>query len=358
MKFLFLVQGEGRGHMTQAIALSAMLQSAGHEVVKVLIGKSPRRQIPQFFYEKINAPVTVFESPNFLVDAKNKKIRIWSSIWYNLFKSGMFFKSIAAIHEAVQETKPDVIINFYELLGGLYAGLYKPKARIMVVGHQYLLQHPEFVFPKGYWIDKRLLSINSWVIALRAEKKLALSFRPMADVPKKRIYVVPPLLRAEVTKLKSENRGFILGYILNAGYAEDIERWHKLHPEYELHFFWDKSDAPEDLKMDENLWFHRLNDTRFLDYMSKCGGYCSTAGFESICEAMYLGKPIMMVPTYGHFEQACNALDAVLSGAGIQNSEFNLNPFIAYLPKHKDISSPFQQWVNSAKTRFINLLTQ
>ena len=35
MKFLFIVQGEGRGHLTQAITLEDMLQRNGHEVVEV-----------------------------------------------------------------------------------------------------------------------------------------------------------------------------------------------------------------------------------------------------------------------------------------------------------------------------------
>ena len=32
MKFLFIVQGEGRGHFTQAITLEAMLLRNGHQV--------------------------------------------------------------------------------------------------------------------------------------------------------------------------------------------------------------------------------------------------------------------------------------------------------------------------------------
>jgi uncharacterized protein (TIGR00661 family) len=357
MKYLFIVQGEGRGHMTQAISLSEMLRSEGHQVSHVLVGKSPRREIPSFFYEKIQAPVSTFDSPNFVVDSKNKKIHIWRSIWINLLMAPTFFRSIDFIRQKVAEVQPDVIVNFYELLGGLYAMTSRVRPHIVVVGHQYLLNHPQFIFPKGYWIDKRLLALNSWIIAAKAEKKLALSFRPMPDVVRKKLYVVPPLLRSEIKRLSPQNRGYILGYLLNAGYAEEIERWHAQHPEYELHFFWDKKDAPEDLKVDDHLWFHRLNDVKFLEMMSKCGGYCSTAGFESICEAMYLGKPIMMVPTYGHFEQACNALDATLAGAGIQNKVFDLNPFVAYLPKHKDVSYAFRQWADSSREKFLSLLT-
>ena len=40
MKFLFIVQGEGRGHFTQALAMEEMLLRNGHEVVEILVGKS------------------------------------------------------------------------------------------------------------------------------------------------------------------------------------------------------------------------------------------------------------------------------------------------------------------------------
>ena len=49
MKVLFIVQGEGRGHLTQAITLEEILRRNGHEVVEVLVGKSNTRRLPGFF---------------------------------------------------------------------------------------------------------------------------------------------------------------------------------------------------------------------------------------------------------------------------------------------------------------------
>ncbi len=41
MKYLFIVQGEGRGHLTQAITLEKLLISRGHEVVGIMeIGRA------------------------------------------------------------------------------------------------------------------------------------------------------------------------------------------------------------------------------------------------------------------------------------------------------------------------------
>ena len=57
MKILFIIQGEGRGHLTQALSLRGKLTDEGHLVVGVLVGKSPARKLPSFFTEKIGVPV-------------------------------------------------------------------------------------------------------------------------------------------------------------------------------------------------------------------------------------------------------------------------------------------------------------
>lgn len=49
MKYLFIIQGEGRGHLTQAMTMEKLLRSRGHEVVEMLVGKSESRKLPSFF---------------------------------------------------------------------------------------------------------------------------------------------------------------------------------------------------------------------------------------------------------------------------------------------------------------------
>ncbi len=90
---------------------------------------------------------------------------------------------------------------------------------------------------------------------------------------------------------------------------------------------------------------HQLDDLLFLYYMSGAKAYATTAGFESVCEAMYLGKPILMVPT--HIEQACNAYDAALSGAGIVADCFDLDR-LSELSKNHSGNMSFRHWVKQA----------
>lgn len=83
MKVIFVIQGEGRDHLTQALALKQMLLHEGHEVVKVLVGKSKNRVIPEFFQNKIGTPIEVFDSPNFLPSKDNRKFNLLRSLAYN-----------------------------------------------------------------------------------------------------------------------------------------------------------------------------------------------------------------------------------------------------------------------------------
>lgn len=95
MKVMFVIQGEGRGHLTQALALKEMLQHNGHEVVDVMVGKSKSREIPRFFQDKIGLPVTLFNSPNFVPSKENRKFSLCKSVAYNVPTSPSYLKSNA-----------------------------------------------------------------------------------------------------------------------------------------------------------------------------------------------------------------------------------------------------------------------
>lgn len=357
MRFIFFVQGEGRGHMTQAIALSKILRENDHEIIKVLVGKSARREIPGFFYEKIHAPVESYESPNFSTDGKNKGVRILPTIFNNLWKIRRYLKVAKELKSLLVNEKPDAVINFYELMAGMVYRLYSPKIPLYCIGHQYLLLHPDFVFPQGHFLDKILLNINTRLTATNAKLLLGLSFVDMAHAPKRKLYVVPPLLRPEVLEIQPREGNYFHGYLLNSGYADEVINWHAENPETELHFFWDNKSAAEVTEVKPNLTFHKINDQKFLEFMQSCRGFATTAGFESICEAMYMNKPVLMIPTAGHFEQKCNALDAKRAGAGILSNSFNLSLLKEFMPEHRLNHNQYKQWVKEAQKMFISHLT-
>ena len=69
MKLLLTVQGEGRGHMTQALAVQQWCRRHGHQVVGVLAGAHRNRSWPDFFERGFATPVTRLTSPGFVYRA-------------------------------------------------------------------------------------------------------------------------------------------------------------------------------------------------------------------------------------------------------------------------------------------------
>ena len=101
MKILFVIQGEGRGHLMQALSLRQKLEKEGHQVVGALVGKSPARHLPDFFTRRIGVPVYPFESPNFLPAAANKRVNLLWSFLYNLLRLHKYQIGRASCRERV-----------------------------------------------------------------------------------------------------------------------------------------------------------------------------------------------------------------------------------------------------------------
>lgn len=343
--------------MTQAISLYHILTEDGHKVSHVIVGKSKRRELPGFFLEQIKCPVSKLESPNFVTDKSNRSVNVFKTLAVNLRKYRTFLGSIREIDRITQKEQPDAIINFYDFLGGLYFLFKRPQVRHIALAHQFLLNHSEFEFPKGRFYDKTSLLAGNRLASYKADKILALSFQAMKDEPRKKLFVVPPLLRNQIKEQQSTQGDHFLVYMVNHGYSEEVKAFHKKYPKIPIHCFWDKKDEPVESRVDETLTFHQLDDKKFIDFMSSCKGYLTTAGFESVCEAMYLGKPVLMVPVEGHYEQACNALDAKKAGAGVSSEIFDLEVLLNYLPNHKDVGDDFRRWCHSTPETFLKMLT-
>ena len=351
---MFTVQGEGRGHYTQALSLAAILRKQGHEVVAVLVGKSDNREIPDFFTNKITAPVTTFHSPNFTSFYKQKRPNILMSVATNFSRPFIFRKSLQLIRQKIDEHRPDKVINFYEMITGMAYGIYrfdkKMGVEMICVAHQYILLNPNYRTSAEQDVKYYFLRMLSRITSNRASRILALSFRDMPGAPDKKIVTVPPLLREEVFRTAATTGDYIHGYMLNAGYYDEIANWHARHPEVSLRFFWDKSDAAEEVQVDNQFLISRLHDEKFLLSMAGSRAYATTAGFESLCEALYYRKPILMIPV--HVEQEFNAYDATLSGAGITGRRFELDRLIDFIPLYKP-DEAFRDWVHQAEARFI-----
>lgn len=361
MKYLFVVQGEGRGHMTQAITVASLLRDAGHQVVEVLVGECSNRELPQFFTDRIGANVVRYKSPALDYGKGGKMGKIWRSIIKNSqpIKSVQWINSINTIARRIKATKPDVVVNFYEMLMGATVMLHRIKAPVVSIAHQFMLEHPQYKHRAESSQSQLMMATMNAFCYTGSHKILALSLYALPQnhyrTRRKNIVVVPPLLRPEIFEVESTAGDYILAYMLNPAFLEDILEWKSNHPEIKVHLFWDKAGEPEHQEIVDGLWLHRINDKLFIEKMAASAGYITTAGFESVCEAYYLGKPVMMIPA--HIEQQINARDAAGAGVGIISNNFDLGHLAQYIPQHENRNEEFRAWVESAGTIFLKELT-
>ncbi|GAB3707815.1 glycosyltransferase family protein [Spirosoma flavus] len=358
MRVLFIVQGEGRGHLTQAISLAQILQSAGHEVIGAWVSVADGRPIAPFFMDQFTAPITPVEGPGLTYCKKTNALDAVETCRQALKNIGRYRKSLRLIRDAIQDQRPDVVVNFFELLGGLTYAFHRPSVPMVCIAHQCLSLHPDFPFPKGKWFErltfKWLVKMNAW----GAQELLGLSFDRQIDVPEQRLRVVPPLLRQEVTTLQPSDDSYVLAYTTQPGLQTEVLKAHHERPDVAIRYFHAGVNVAEQ-PVDATLTYYRIDGKRYLDAMQHCQAVVTTAGFESVCEALYLGKPVLMIPQPNHYEQMGNALDGQRAGVGVASDSFNLNQLLDYLPNHdSQVSERFRQWYNQGHFLFLSALNR
>jgi len=343
---MFTVQGEGRGHMTQAIAMSEMLQRHGHQIVAVIAGTNQTRSLPPFFEQAFSVPVRPILSPGFSLK-KHRSISLVGTFTNIIRNLPAYRGSLKIIRQAIAEVQPDLIVNFLEPLMGVYNRLHRHNIPVLVVGHQYMLEHPDFVQEKKFKSQQLGMKFYIAVTGTRSSR-LALSFYSAPDLPDRKLIVSPPILRRQLFELHPDfSGGHLLIYLLNHGYASEIIDWHKKNPSIPIQCFYDKPDAPAEDRYDANLTFHKIHGEKFLQMMATARGVACTAGFESVSEGAYLGKPLLLIPVENHLEQYLNACDAERTGLGMHDSAFHLSRLLE--PAKGEATAKFREWVGQAE---------
>lgn|GEM_PF-6781368 len=87
----------------------------------------------------------------------------------------------------------------------------------------------------------------------------------------------------------------------------------------------------------------------FLRLMATSRAVVCSAGFESLSEAAWLGKPALAVPVEGHIEQMLNAVDMERTGLGRASGRFDLSRLDDL--KVEGAHERFQSWVRESDAR-------
>src|SRR5438445_486555 len=135
MKIMLCVLGEGRGHMTQAMAVKEMVERAGHQVVSVVLGLGRCRQVPPFFASAMKMPIERMPTLDFSY-RNNRQVNLPATLAGIARRIPAYWRALRKLKAIVEDTQPDVILNFFEPLTGIYALTCRKRPPVIGVAHQ------------------------------------------------------------------------------------------------------------------------------------------------------------------------------------------------------------------------------
>ncbi len=359
MKFVFLVQGEGRGHMIQALNLKESLEKKGHTVSKVLVGARTLDSLPSFFREKIGCPLEILTSPRFVLDKDDQGILLYKSAFLSVLEFPSYIKSLFKVKRIIKSEDPGAVISFYEPLASVYFRFFRDKRPVFYIGHQYFMSHPVFSKYFKNLREKLFFRFYNAICSSPGGIKLCLSFTKEDDVVKKNLYVCPPFIKSQIKLMALDedlsDSDYYLIYILNRGYAKKIIEWNKVNPDIKIETFRNSPEIKEE-RLNSSLVFHHLCNDLFNYKLKHCRAFINTAGFDSVAEAAYLGKRIMMIPTKNHFEQDYNAIDASRAKIAIKAKELDLSLLTAASDDSFSQLSNYRLWCDKEESRIVDII--
>jgi uncharacterized protein (TIGR00661 family) len=347
---IFIVQGEGKGHMSQALAMKEYLQEAGHTVEAVFLGISSEDEVPDYFRNSFLDKLHIFQSPWFLRTPNKKGIYVGRTILFNLMHSLDYMRTITRIRREINLIKPDVVFNFYELLGAMAMRKSAPGIKKIGVGHHFYLYLNRSVCKGGVLWHRWLLSLHTRLIIKSCDRVLALSYKK--EQGNASIRVVPPLVRREFREMNYVQGDSYLVYMLHEGFIYDLVRLAEELPGFRADVFSSHEPAFE---IPEGIRIHPFDAKKFSTLMASCKGLITTAGFDTAAEAAFHGIPLVVIPSHNHYEQKCNGADISANGIGIVASQIDRGTLEGI---HSSDCTDYRAWVSGAGEQVIKCIEE
>jgi uncharacterized protein (TIGR00661 family) len=339
--------------MTQALALAKCLRDAGHEVVGAWVGRSPEWETPSFFVDELDAPVSFFTGPTLSTDRARRRVSAGRTAAQAVLSLPRYTASWARLALALSPRRVDVVVSFYELLSSFVRALVPKGAPRVAIGHQYLCDHPAADLDFG-GRGQAALRVLTHTTAWGCRARLALSFRAFEPAPDPRLKVVPPILRERLFRAEPSAGTTLLAYLLTRGSTEELVDWQRSRPDVPLRCYLSGGASALSERPGAGCEILDLDGEAFLSDLASCRAFVTSSGFESLCEAHYLGKPILTLPTPGHPEQAMNARDAVHAGVARTGTLADLDAFWdePSMPCEERVLA-FRAWVSEGGARAV-----
>ena len=323
---LYGVNGEGSGHSSRAREVISHLQDQGHRVHVASFDRGLRNLKDNFEVTEIGGLRLAYV---------HNRVRYGKTVLGNLLNVPQAARSIRALERKANGWNLDLVITDFEPITchvGRKLGL-----PIIAIDNQHLLTDTEITYPREYAKEAVATKLVTRLMTPHADAYLVISFfTPQVKPRKKKTFLFPPILRAEILRAKPANGDFILVYVTSA--ADELTAVLKNVRQRFVCYGFNREGR------DGNVEFRKPSMDGFLRDLCNCRAIVANAGFSLISEALYLGKPYLAWPVKRQFEQVFNAFYIGETGYGaywedlnkerVESFLFNLDEYRAHLQSY------------------------
>lgn len=333
-KIWYSVFGEGYGHATRSeVVIEELLKK--HHVLITGFNKSYvylKKKFPKITYK--------IEGPGFVYDRNEVSIPKTIKQFLDLFPE-QSKKNIIHSFNLIKKFKPDLIIGDFEPTCHYFA--YFLGIPIISIDNMNVLAKCEVDVKNEDLLDY-LAALN--VIKLFTPKSnynLILTFKKF-KAKEKNVLLFPPVLRKEVLQSKPKDKNFILIYQTSqTNFSFLINELKQTKEQFIVY-------GGNEEKKDKNITFRKFSKTRFIKDLSECKAVMMTGGFSTMSEAIYLKKPMLIIPAKNQYEQKFNGLTITEMGIGQCEDSINkerINKFISKISCYNENLKKVETWNNS-----------
>lgn len=303
-RIIYALSGQGRGHSSRVMAISGALRERGHEVIHCCGGTA--REVLESRGESV-IPVSHLGQ---VVERNELKIaRTLMLNSRNIFYQKRIVDDLASDFEKVGA---DLVISDFEAFAPKAAD--KLNIPVLSFNHQEIVTRTNYEIPSQCKLQATFTSMAIKLIAPKNPVHTLLSsffYPPLRDPEKTTL--IGPIIRPAVQDLEISIDDHVLVYFNQPVDSEDI-----LHEFANCDHNFIVYNFPDSVRSQQfrNITFKQPSIDGFLEDLASCKAIICTAGFTLISEALYIGKPILVLPNKGIFEQTLNAYFLKISGLG------------------------------------------
>lgn len=302
---MYALSGQGRGHTSRAMAIAGALRQRGHAVT--FCGGGTAQQI----LEKEGESVIPVPALRQIMEAN--RIQYGKTICCN----GKILLRMPAVLDRLTDTlsslQPDLLITDFEAFSARAAE--RMGLPVISFNHQQVVTEMDYDLPARYWPAATLASAAIRWIAPRTPEHVLLTsffFAPLRH-PQRTTLVAPIVRPAVQTRTPTQGDHVLVYYNHPDGMDHVIDTLRSVDAPFIVYCSDAGALAPSGA---EHITVKPPSIDGFLDDLAACRGVVCTAGFTLISEALYLGKPLLVTPNHGIFEQTLNALFLQREGLG------------------------------------------